>query len=349
MVRAVDLSRGVRIAGSTPGGSRLVPARSTWRGACVTALPVRANLRGGHASASCIVPIRQAGLHHARTGSQNARTYLTAYLSEHPDDLDMRWLLNVAAMTLGSDPASVPPQYRIVLAVFTSAEDPGRFVDVAAEKGLGAPGLAGGAAIEDIDNDGLLDVVVSSVDSCAPLRYYHHERDGSFRDRTAAAHLSDQLGGINLTATDYNNDGRVDLFVMRGGWEFRCGTRCCATTATARFTDVTRESGLSSGLYRTIRQRGRTSTTTAGLTCSSARGGPEQPVPNVGNGTLSTSQRLRAWRARPHQGHAWGDYDNDRIRICTSRITSARTSLSQRAKRHVHGTCESARRRENRS
>src|SRR4029453_1498708 len=174
------------------------------------------NCIGGHASASCIVPIAEPGRHHLPSGSQNAVKYLTAYLQEHPDDLDMRWLLNVAAMTLGTYPESVPRQYRIDPAVFTSAEDPGRFVDVAAEKGLAATGLAGGVVIEDIDNDGLLDVVPSPVDSCAPLRYYHHERDGSFRELTGAAHLSDQLGGLNLSATDYNNDGRVDLFVMRG-------------------------------------------------------------------------------------------------------------------------------------
>lgn len=105
---------------------------------------------------------------------------MTAYLREHPDDLDMRWLLNVAHMTLGTYPASVPPQYRIDPAVFTSAEDPGRFVDVAPEKGLGTIGHAGGAVIEDFDNDGLPDVVVSTVDACESLRYYHQERDGTF-------------------------------------------------------------------------------------------------------------------------------------------------------------------------
>ena len=71
------------------------------------------NCIGGHASASCIVPIAKAGLHHAPSGSQNAAKYLTEYLREHPDDLDMRWLLNVSHMTLGTYPDAVPKEYRI--------------------------------------------------------------------------------------------------------------------------------------------------------------------------------------------------------------------------------------------
>ncbi|MEJ7709972.1 MAG: hypothetical protein WKF84_08950 [Pyrinomonadaceae bacterium] len=38
--------------------------------------------------------------------------------------------------------------------------------------------------------------------------------------KARSAGLADQLGGINLNQTDYNNDGRLDIFVMRGGWEF---------------------------------------------------------------------------------------------------------------------------------
>src|SRR4029077_6580498 len=148
-------------------------------------------------------------------------------------------------------PDAVPKEYRIDPSVFTSAEDPGRFMDVAAGKGFDATGLAGGVVIADIDNDGLDDVVLSTVDSCAPLRYYHHERDGKFRDLTDAAHLSDQLGGLNMTATDYNNDGWIDLFVMRGGWEFPMRNSLLRNNRDGTFTDVTRESGLSSALYRT--------------------------------------------------------------------------------------------------
>ena len=37
--------------------------------------------------------------------------------------------------------------------------------------------------------------------------------------RSAAAGLMAQTGGLNSVQTDFNNDGRPDIFVMRGGWE----------------------------------------------------------------------------------------------------------------------------------
>jgi hypothetical protein len=267
----------------------------------------------GHAAASCIVPIDEHGRHQAPSGSRNAITYLTAYLDEHPDDLDMRWLLNVAHMTLGTYPADVPPKYKIDPAVFTSPEDPGRFADVAGEKGLDARGLAGGAVVEDFDNDGLLDIVVTSVNACESLHYYLHERDGKFRDVTAAAGLSDQLGGINATATDYNNDGWIDLFVMRGGWEFPMRNSLLRNNGDGTFTDVTRASGLSSAQYRTH---------TAAWADFDNDGwvdvfvgheeAPSSLFKNMGNGSfVDVGAKAGVARTAFTKGAAWGDYDND--------------------------------------
>ncbi len=61
-----------------------------------------------------------------------------------------------------------------------------RFVDVAGQAGLDRRGQAGGAIVDDFDNDGLLDVVISSVNDCESLHYYHNNGDGTFTDRTAA-------------------------------------------------------------------------------------------------------------------------------------------------------------------
>ena len=294
----------------------LVPARS-YLAALLGVTELRRgeleNCFQGHAAASCIVPIQEAGHHHAPSGSQNAITYLTAYLGEHPDDLDMRWLLNVANMTLGRYPAAVPPQYRIDPAVFTSAEDPGRFLDVAPQRGFRSTGLAGGVVIEDLDNDGLPDIVISSVDACEPLRYYHHERDGTFRDLTAAAHLSDQLGGINITATDYDNDGRIDLFVMRGGWEFPMRNSLLHNNGDGTFTDVTRASGLSSGLYRTHSAAWADFDNDGWIDLFVGHEeGPSSLFRNMGNGTfVDVAKAAGVARTAFTKGAAWGDYDND--------------------------------------
>ncbi len=267
----------------------------------------------GHAAASCIVPIGEAGRHHAPSGSQQAVKYLTEYLRDHPDNLEMRWLLNVASMTLGQYPASVPAEYRIDPAVFTSAEDPGRFVDMAAEKGLGAVGHAGGVVIEDLDNDGLLDVVMSSVDPCESLHYYHHERDGSFRELTGAAHLSDQLGGLNMTATDYDNDGRIDLFVMRGGWEFPMRNSLLHNNGDGTFTDVTRASGLSSALYRTHSAAWADFDNDGWVDVFVGHEeAPSSLFRNMKNGTfVEVGKAAGVARTAFTKAATWGDYDND--------------------------------------
>ena len=81
------------------------------------------------------------------------------------------------------DGSEIPPS------AFESRDDPGRFVDTAPAMGLDAPGGAGGVVVDDFDGDGLFDVVVSSVDACAPLRYYHNEGDGTFRTFQASEQI----------------------------------------------------------------------------------------------------------------------------------------------------------------
>src|SRR5262249_25504412 len=49
---------------------------------------------------SCILPIVPAAVHTNTTGSRLAIKHFTEYLAHFPDDLDVRWLLNVAHMTL---------------------------------------------------------------------------------------------------------------------------------------------------------------------------------------------------------------------------------------------------------
>ncbi len=267
----------------------------------------------GHAAASCIVPIAKGGRHAMPEGSRGAIRYLTEYLSEHPDDLDMRWLLNVAYMTLGLYPASVPKQYLIDPAALESPEDPGRFVDVASDVGLGAPGHAGGIVVEDLDGDGRLDVAFSAVDPCEPLRFYHQSSDGTFVDRAAQAGLAGQLGGINMTATDYNNDGHVDLFVMRGGWEYPMRNSLLRNNGDGTFTDVTREAGLLSGRFRTH---------TAAWADFDNDGfvdvfvgheeAPSSLFRNRGDGTFAdVAAAAGVARTAFTKAAAWGDYDND--------------------------------------
>src|SRR5207244_9085490 len=80
--------------------------------------------------------------------------------------------------------------------------------------------MAGGVCADDFENDGLLDVAVASYDVWQPLRFFHNNGDGTFTDREVHAGLSDQLGGLNMVQADYNNDGCMDILILRGAWEF---------------------------------------------------------------------------------------------------------------------------------
>jgi len=176
--------------------------------------------------------------------AQKAADYLQQYLAEKPDDLQARWLLNLAYGILGKYPGGVPAAYLIPPSSFESKENLGRFKDIAPALGVDAFLSAGGAIVEDFDNDGNLDIVVSSSDVCDPLHYYHNNGDGTFTDRAAQAGLSNQLGGLNVVAADYNNDGCMDLLVLRGGWQFGVRKSLLRNNCNGTFTDVTRESGL---------------------------------------------------------------------------------------------------------
>jgi tetratricopeptide (TPR) repeat protein len=73
----------------------------------------RQNCVENHTSASCIVPLAKEGWHSLPLGSQSAIQLYERILQVAPDDLQSRYLLNIAYMTLGQYPLGVPEEYRI--------------------------------------------------------------------------------------------------------------------------------------------------------------------------------------------------------------------------------------------
>ena len=102
----------------------LVPARSYLAALLGVAELRRGELEnciGGHASASCIVPIAKAGLHHAPSGSQNAAKYLTEYLARASGRSGHALAAERRAHDARNLPGRGAAEYRIDPSVFTSS------------------------------------------------------------------------------------------------------------------------------------------------------------------------------------------------------------------------------------
>ena len=287
----------------------------------------------------CALPLDNSLVHKDKRGATGAVDYLTRLLALEPNDIRATWramwLLNVAHMTLGTYPEGVPSRFVVAKEALESEYDIGKFDEIAPYAGLYAVNTAGGSIIEDFDNDGLLDVMTSTWDPCKSVTYYRNEGDGRFADYTERAGLSGQLGGLNITQTDYNNDGWMDVLIMRGGWmKMRGQMRMSLLRNNGgdggaggdnTFSDVTEAVGLAKPAYpsqseawadydndgdldlyscsETMREAGVEST---------ALLFPSRLFRNDGNGHFEdVAQEAGVQNWRYCKGSAWGDYDND--------------------------------------
>jgi tetratricopeptide (TPR) repeat protein len=268
-----------------------------------------------HPGDRCIFPIRP-DLHYTRTAaSAKAIEYFTKYLDRNPDDLEVKWLLNLVYMTLGKHPSGVPQKYLLPLSTFASGESIGHFTDVAPQAGLNLFAMASGVIVDDFENNGLFDVVTSTYDACEPMHFFHNNGDGTFTDQAAKAGLSDQLGGLNLVQTDFNNDGCTDILVLRGAWQPNNVAErksLLRNNCNGTFTDVTQESGLGkptntqTAVWADINNDGFLDLFVGNET------GPSQLFLNKGDGTFADiSHSAGIDRSAFTKGVAAADYDND--------------------------------------
>ncbi|MEM7165488.1 MAG: CRTAC1 family protein [Planctomycetota bacterium] len=195
----------------------------------------------------CVFPLQGGGVH---TGApefvRQARADYLRLMQIRPL-LEVRWLLNLTNMALGKDVTDLAPRQRIPSDTHATPGRLRRFKDVAVDLGVDAFNLAGGSIADDFDGDGLLDIVTSSLGPREPLRFFRNSGDGTFEDRSQASRLTDQWGGLNVVSTDYDNDGDLDVFVLRGAWLFDAGrvrNSLLRNDGDGVFTDVTRSVGL---------------------------------------------------------------------------------------------------------
>jgi tetratricopeptide (TPR) repeat protein len=267
----------------------------------------------------CIFPMRP-DLRYSQTASAaKAMQYFTKYLERKPDDLEVKWLLNLTYMYMGNHPSGVPSKYLLPLPSFgssTAGEKPGRFIDVAHQAGLNLFAMAAGVIVDDFENNGLLDVATSNWNLCEPMHYFHNNGNGTFTDQADKAGLTDQTGGLNIVQTDYNNDGCTDILVLRGSWypqNLAHRKSLLRNNCNGTFTDVTKESGLAkpatntqAGVWADINNDGFLDLFVGNET------GPSQLFLNKGDGTFEDiSHSAGIDRTAFTKGVAAADYDND--------------------------------------
>ena len=218
----------------------------------------RVNCHHNASAEACILPIRGRAVHADRTGSTAAKRYLLEFLARtprnNPSYVQAVWLLNVAAMTLGEHPNGLEPRFQVPIEYFGSAAPFPRFENIAPALGLDSFNLSGGAVLEDLDGDFDLDIFASTSDESLAPRLFLNQGDGTFSEATEAANLTGLFGGLNAIHADYDNDGDVDLYVLRGAWLGDQGVQpnsLLQNDGRARFSDVTFDAGLGEAHYPT--------------------------------------------------------------------------------------------------
>jgi hypothetical protein len=106
----------------------------------------------------------------------------------------------------------------------------GTFTDVTDRAGVKGYGYSVGVAVADYDNDGFPDIYITGVNRNT---LYHNNGDGTFTDVTERAGVAGigpngkKLWSVSAAWIDYDNDGRLDLFVSNYlDWTFETSKVC---------------------------------------------------------------------------------------------------------------------------
>ncbi|HVR36770.1 MAG TPA: VCBS repeat-containing protein, partial [Methylomirabilota bacterium] len=246
-IQEVEACRTLVETHSGLGDSRLRTQLQVMLAVCHLRLSEQENCLFHHSPDSCILPFQESAFHQIERGARGAIQSLRESRFVAPRHIEARWLLNIAHMVLGEYPDKVHEDWLIPPRVFESDYPLPRFSNVAGNVGLDQDGLAGGVVVEDFDQDGYFDLLVSEWGSRDQIRYYRNNGDGTFTERTQEAGLTGLVGGLNLVSADYNNDGHVDVLVLRGAWLGRAGAipnSLLRNNGHGVFEDVTHEAGL---------------------------------------------------------------------------------------------------------
>jgi hypothetical protein len=173
-----------------------------------------------------------------------------------PTSITRRSFIPGAAAALG---AMYTQRLKVLAQALSHKRRYSQFVDVASQAGLNTPtiygeissikyiieSMGGGCAFLDYDNDGWMDIFITSgsrltgAPAGATNRLYKNNRNGTFTDVTEQAGLHSTGWACGVCVGDYNNDGYEDIFCT-----FYGHNKLYRNNGNGTFADVTREAGL---------------------------------------------------------------------------------------------------------
>jgi hypothetical protein len=272
----------------------------------------------------CILPLEGGGRHVKQEGSRNAIARYTELLRHFPDDRGSQWLLNIAWLSVGGYPDSIPRRWLIPnLASRGNGSFP-LFPNIAGDVGAQVIGLAGALSIDDFNGDGLLDIFTTSWGLDQPSHLFLADGKGRYADHTAESGLDGIVGGLNTVDADYDNDGDVDIFVLRGAWLGEAGrfpNSLLRNRGNGTFDDVTFDAGLASfhptqtAAWGDFNRDGWLDLFVGNESYAEMGGGPPHPSElylNNHDGTFTEVSRKVGINLEAFvKGVVWGDVNND--------------------------------------
>ncbi len=267
-------------------------------------------------------PSFATAMHEAGTALYRAGRFEASVRAEvlsmdaNPDDERARLVMFQSATKMGGYPAWVPQAHRMQVKA-GYARPTVHFEDIASKIGIDKTSGGRGTAIFDYNNDGLLDIAITSAYGGGSL--YRNNGDGTFTDVSVTSGLDGATNTFGIAVGDYDNDGFVDVYVTRAGFYVGEG-QLYHNNGDGTFTDVTIKAGLDKvwGPAFTASWVDYDNDGRLDLFVANNLGGlferktPNRLFHNNGDGTFTeVTEKAGLHTIWPTIGGAWGDYDND--------------------------------------